>query len=77
MGCQEKIRRSDISRTEMWKINKQFIDEQMALGKEFYFSYEPWKAQSHEFLSFEAEYLIELGAKDFLQINENTWKVIW
>ena len=62
---------------EMWKINKKFIDEQKALNKEFYFSQEPWKAQSHEYLSKEAEYLIELGAKDFQKINANTWKVIW
>lgn len=27
--------------------------------------------------SKEAEYLINLGAKDFQKINENTWKVIW
>lgn len=62
---------------EMWRINKRFIDEQKALGKEFYFSYEPWIVQSHEYLSKEAEYLIDLGAKDFLKINDNTWKVIW
>lgn len=62
---------------EMWRINKQFIDEQKALNKEFYFSYEPWIVRSHEYLSKEAEYLIDLGAKDFLKINENTWKVIW
>ncbi len=62
---------------EMWKINKKFIDEQKALNKEFYFSQEPWKAQSHEYLSKEAEYLIDLGAKDFQKINANTWKVIW
>lgn len=62
---------------EMWKINKQFIDEQKLLNKEFYFSYEPWIVQSHEYLSKEAEYLIDLGAKDFMKINDNTWKVIW
>jgi hypothetical protein len=62
---------------EMWKINKEFIDKQKALNKEFYFTHEPWKAQSHEYLSREAEYLIDLGAKDFLKINTNTWKVIW
>lgn len=62
---------------EMWKINKKFIDDQKALNKEFYFSHEPWKAESHEYLSREAEYLIDLGAKDFQKINENTWKVIW
>lgn len=62
---------------EMWKINKKFIDEQKALNKEFYFSQEPWKAQTHEYLSKEAEYLIDLGAKDFQKINDNLWKVIW
>jgi hypothetical protein len=55
------------SADEMWKINKKFIDEQKALNKEFYFSQEPWKAQSHEYLSKEAEYLIDLRAKDFPQ----------
>lgn len=47
------------------------------MGKEFYFSHEPWKAQTHEYLSKEAEYLIDIGAKDFQKINSNTWKVIW
>lgn len=62
---------------EMWKINKQFIDEQKVLGKEFYFSHEPWNAQTHEYLSKEAEYLIDLGATDFQKINVDTWKIIW
>jgi hypothetical protein len=52
---------------EMWKINKKFIDEQIVKNKEFYFSYEPWIVQSHESLSKEAEYLIDLGAKDFFK----------
>ena len=56
----------DKNADEMWKINK-----------EFYFSQEPWKAQTQEYLSREAEYLIDLGAKDFEKINDNTWKVIW
>lgn len=67
----------DKNADEMWKINKQFIDDQKALNKEFYFSQEPWKAQTQEYLSREAEYLIDLGAKDFEKINDNTWKVIW
>lgn len=62
---------------EMWKINKEFINKQKALGKDFYFSHEPWNAQSHEYLSKEAEYLIDLGVKDFKQIDKNTWKAIW
>jgi len=62
---------------EVWKIIKQFIDEQKALKKEFYFSHDPWGAQIHEYLAKEAEYLIDIGAKDFRKINENTWIVIW
>ncbi|MGQ1948765.1 hypothetical protein ACT3CD_16865 [Geofilum sp. OHC36d9] len=62
---------------EMWRINKQFIDNQKALNKEFYFSHEPWKAGTKEFLSREAEYLIDLGAKDFQKIGDDLWKVIW
>jgi hypothetical protein len=64
-------------KVEMWKINKEFIDQQMALKKEFYFSQEPWDFPTKTFRSQEAEYLIELGAKDFQKINENTWKVVW
>ncbi len=62
---------------EIWKINKGFIDKQKALGKDFYFSQEPWDFPTKTFRSKEAEYLINLGAKDFLKINDNTWKVIW
>ncbi|WP_008639180.1 hypothetical protein [Bizionia argentinensis] len=32
----------------------------------------PWKALNHEYLSKEAEYLIDLGAKDFQKINSDT-----
>ncbi len=66
-------------KAEMWKINKKFIDNQKASGKEFYFSQEPWSFPSKP-LTFrfrEAEYFIDLGAKDFQKLNENTWKVIW
>jgi hypothetical protein len=62
---------------EMWEINKEFLYQQKVAGKQFYFSHEPWKSQTHEFLSKEAEYLIEIGAKNFEKINENTWEVIW
>jgi hypothetical protein len=62
---------------EMWRINKEFIDRQKALNKEFYFSHEPWDFPTRSFRSKEAEYLIDLGAKDFLKLNDNTWKVIW
>ncbi|SNA84765.1 fibronectin type III domain-containing protein [Flavobacterium psychrophilum] len=67
------------SKDEMWKINKKFIDEQKALNKEFYFSQEPWNFPStpKTFRFREAEYLIDMGAKDFQKINDNTWKVIW
>lgn len=61
---------------EMWKINKKFIDDQQAFKKDFYFSHEPWVAESHEFLSKEAEYLIDLGAKDFVKEGD-LWKTIW
>ena len=67
------------TKDEMWKINKKFIDEQKALNKEFYFSQVPWNFPStpKTFRFREAEYLIDMGAKDFQKINDNTWKVIW
>jgi hypothetical protein len=64
-------------KSEMWRINKEFINQQKKFDKDFYLSHEPWKSTTKEFFSKEAEYLIDLGAKDFLKINDNTWKVIW
>ncbi len=62
---------------EMWKINKKFIDEQKAVNKEFLFSHNPWEASGETYFQREVEYLIELGAKDFDQIEENLWRVVW
>jgi hypothetical protein len=60
---------------EMWKINKQFIDEQKALSKEFYLSHNP--ANATGFYKREIDYLtIDLKGK-VVQINNNTWKIQW
>lgn len=59
------------------KLIKNLFDNQYLGGKEFYFSHNPWLYPNDKFRTREAEYLIELGAKDFIQINSNTWKVLW
>jgi len=61
----------------MWRLNKKIIIENFNKGKTFYFSHNPWSFPNNKFRTKEAEYLIELGATDFVQINSNTWKVIW
>ena len=62
-------------REEMLKINYKFLDDRLAKGDEIYFSFDPWKADG--FLEDEALYLIDLNAKDFEQISNDLWKVIW
>jgi hypothetical protein len=39
------------SREEMWKINKEFIDEQKALNKEFWLSHDPFSPGTTQFFS--------------------------
>ena len=67
------IRKND---NEIWRINKQYIDEQKALGKDFYFSHDPFSPKDHQFFAREVNYLIDLGVKDFVKIDD-LWKAIW
>lgn len=64
------------SKEEMWKINKQFIDEQKALGKEFWFSHDPFSPGNDQYFASEVNYLIDLGVKDFKKIGD-VWKAVW
>jgi hypothetical protein len=64
------------NREELWKINKQFIDNNK--NNEFYFSHNPWEAPEGTFRYQEIEYLIDLGARDIVEIEiGKLWKVIW
>jgi len=62
---------------EMWKINAKFIDDQIAAGKEFFFSHNPFSAKTNTGLSREAELLIDRGVTDFIRVGENLWKAVW
>lgn len=61
---------------EMWKINKKFIDDQKALGKEFWFSHDPFTPVNDQFYAREINYLIDQGVTDFIKIGDS-WKAIW
>ncbi|MCL6592245.1 MAG: hypothetical protein K6U80_20150, partial [Firmicutes bacterium] len=63
-----------LGKNNMWEINKEFLIQQWAAGKEFYFSHNPWEATG-TFVK-EVEYLIDLGVKDFVKIGDNLWKAI-
>jgi hypothetical protein len=65
------------NKDEMWRLNKQFLHEQFSQRKDFYFSHDPYSPESTSYFSWEVEYLIDLGVKDFIQINKNLWKAIW
>ncbi len=60
---------------EMWKINKKFIDEQKALGKEFILSHNPLNADG--FYKREIDYLTKDLKGHIIQLNNNTWKIQW
>jgi len=64
-----------IGKENMWNINLQFLIDNCKTGTDIYLSHDPWKATS----SYENEvlWLIENGAKDFKQISNDLWKVIW
>lgn len=60
---------------EMWKINKQFIDNQKSLNREFYFSHDP-KFATGTYLR-EINYLTNDLKGNVVPINSNTWKIQW
>ena len=65
---------------EIWRINQKFIDNQKALGKEFYLSHDPSVATG--FYYREVQYLTKpvnqggLGGTVLNQGN-NLWKIVW
>jgi hypothetical protein len=61
---------------EIWKINKKFIENQKNLGKEFWFSHDPFTPYNDQFFAKEINYLIDLGVKDFEKIGD-LWKAKW
>jgi hypothetical protein len=64
------------NREEMWRINRQFIDEQRRVNKEFWFSHDPFSPRTEQFFSDEILYLIELGVKDFERVGD-LWRAVW
>ncbi|MFV0539446.1 MAG: hypothetical protein ACK5M3_19075, partial [Dysgonomonas sp.] len=60
------------SNDEMWRINKQFLQNQKSSGCDFYFSHNPREATG--FLKEEVNFL---NAKNFIEIEPNLWKAIW
>ena len=61
---------------EIWRINKEFIDQQSAANKEFWFSHDPFSPRNEQFFAREINYLIDLGVSDFVKEND-LWKAIW
>lgn len=63
------------SRSEMWKINKQFLDDMYMQGKEFFMSHDPDLAT--DFFKQEVDYIRELpGFIRFEKIG-NYWKAVF
>lgn len=65
---------------EIWKVNKQFLDEQIALDKEILLTNNPYAAYyfpdgKPQFFQRELDYLRELGYI-FEEICEGIWKAL-
>jgi hypothetical protein len=61
---------------EMWKLNKFFLEEQRSLGKEFWFSHDPFSPTNEQFFSREVNWMIDQGVQDFQKVGD-LWKAIW
>lgn len=51
----------EVGETQMWEINRSFLDQQMAKGKTFLFTSDPYKAISGSFTQKELNYLVSKG----------------
>lgn len=59
---------------KMWNVNKKFIDNQIAGGKDFFFSHNPEKAKG--ILKKEVDYLKTKGFNSYKQIAKNLWQAV-
>ena len=62
----------NFDRTEMFKLNKRFLDDMHDKGKEFYFSHNPYEADG--FLLDEVNHLRRKGYTFDEVVGENIWK---
>ncbi len=68
---------------EMWKINKKFIDNQKALGDDFYLSHNPNNPDYYKgFYKMEIDYLTTPISQGGLggsidDLGNNLWKIVW
>lgn len=63
------------SRDEMWKVNKQFLENEIKKGKDFYLSHDPLRLDKSYFYKREIEYLKGRGATFDYVKKDNIWKV--
>ncbi|MPS74625.1 MAG: hypothetical protein E2590_15940 [Chryseobacterium sp.] len=70
---QEVSQKVNKDRAEIWKINKQFIDEQFKKGKDFYLSHNPENQLG--FYADEIDHLTITLKGKIIKINEDLWKI--
>ena len=66
-----------VGNRNMWSINEKFLDQQWSAGKDFLLSHNPWEATTlGSYYEKEILHLIDLGAKDFIQVSQKLWEVV-
>src|SRR6056297_1114684 len=61
---------------EMWEINKKFLQNEKAGGKEFWFSHDPYSPGNEQFFAREVNWLIDEGVQNFIEVAD-LWKAVW
>jgi len=61
---------------EMWEINKKFLQNEKAGGKEFWFSHDPYSPGNEQFFAREVNWLIDEGVQNFIEVGD-LWKAVW
>jgi len=64
-----------LSQDEIWRINENFLTQQLREGKQILFSHDPLRARPGSFFEREVNFLKDLGY-NFKQRNQWTWEAV-
>jgi len=70
------VSKTNNDKEEIWKINKEFIDQQAKANKEFFLSHDPYNLEYYNgFYQKEIDYLTKDLKFSIEKVEENLWKV--
>lgn len=73
---EETFEKVNENEDEIWKINKEFIDQQVKANKEIFLSHDPYNEKFYKgFYQKEIDYLTKELKYTIEKIEENLWKL--